>query len=305
MYLLPAVLTALYVIGYQVWVSDYDLSALDDSFFQFFVVASPLAVCATIYLASGWAAHEKQSAATLESVQRNLTESHRRKEATSAAEIEQHKETIISEQNRISNFKKFEKDRSREIEMKSEVIKDLRHQLKNGNQRISEYSPAANIEDLVTLSEQRENALEAARQEIAELKAARDLAVVSAPALPVATAATDPAAPLMGEHQRLLAEKTQLENALQAETRKSERKDTEVAAKDKLLVQKDKEMQKLQSSYNAKLELAAAKEEQIRGLKLECDERAMQRQVEMDQKWAERMDKIKLQYDINVKAARS
>lgn len=40
-------------------------------------------------------------------------------------------------------MKKAEKDLSREIELKAEVITELRYELEHGTQRISDYSPAA------------------------------------------------------------------------------------------------------------------------------------------------------------------
>lgn len=171
----------------------------------------------------------------------------------------------------------------------------------------------------MTLSEQHENALEAARQEIADLKSALDLAVVPAPALPVATTAADSAAPSMGEHQRLLAEKTKLENALQAEIRKSQRKDSDLAAKDIAFAyqvsQKVTQLAKKLTDEQAE-ELKAAKEEHVRVLRLECDERVRQatvegdervgqRQVEMTTKCDEETARKKKQYDLDVKAVRS
>lgn len=306
--------------------NDWDQDSLESCPFFLFAVCLAFAVNHIIPLPSEETVHEKQSAVTLESVQRNLEEDHRVKEAAFEAELEQHRETIRSDQDRIANFKESDNDLSEEIKRKSNVIEDLRAQLKSANER----NPATNTEDLVTLSEQHKKALEAARQEIAELKSARDLAVVPAPALPVATAATDPAAPSMGEHQRLLAEKTKLQNDLQFEKRLSSRKDLDLAAKDATLAERvtqqlRKQTKKLRETYDA--ELAVAKENQVRELRLECDEEVRkrmaecdeqvrqrmvecdekfrQRMVELDQKHEQRMAGLKQEYDTDLEAAAS
>ena len=218
----------------------------------------PFALSSILSSSMKVAAHEKQFAADLDTLRRNLEASHSSRIA--AAERQLHSHEMITQTNaRKQNtaYDKMAKAYREELGIK----KSLKEQLVYAKQRINEDRPAT--------TEELEASIQKAHQEVAGLKSSLALALSAVPAptpipaAPVATAASDPAAPVC-EHQGLMAEKTKLELALAAVQRESTRKDLALTAEATKLAQKERELSKKSEEVKERDEKLAAMEQSFR-----------------------------------------
>lgn len=232
---------------FQVWLCE----GLEDDdmytpFFWFSVVVIPLlfyvAASSTLSLhnlAPEAAARERQSAAAFEALERNLEGRIHLTEAACVKQINFCRDQNESLAESISACQKDFKSMRERDEIQTRVIGGLELELKYAKQSLNQDRsvPTTKSADKKAL-EATVASLQKAQEELAELKYARDLAVV--PVDPFVAAAADPAAHVVCEHQGLLAEKTKVDGLLAAEKRDSQRKDLKVTAQSTMLAQKDR-----------------------------------------------------------------
>jgi len=280
-----AVFSSLFV--FQAWLCDQEDDDMFTPFFVFSVVVIPLlfyvAVSRTLSLhnlAPEAAARERQSAAALEALKRDLAGSVRLKEAAFAKEIKWHQAESKVNQDRISQCQKDFSALGDTSAIKSRVIGDLELKLKYTTQCLSDDRAVATT----GVASADKKALEAtvaslqkAQEELAVLKSARDSAVV--PVVPFVTAAADLAAhTIVCEHQGLLAEKTKVDGLLVAEKRESHRKDLTLAAQGKFSAEKDRQLAKKEAAL-------VEKDEELKKLKEAFCGELKERKDQMDRDW--------------------
>ena len=240
----------------------------------------PFALSSILSSSMKVAAHEKQFAADLDTLRRNLEASHSSRIA--AAERQLHSHEMITQTNaRKQNtaYDKMAKAYREELGIK----KSLKEQLVYAKQRINEDRPAT--------TEELEASIQKAHQEVAGLKSSLALALSAVPAptpipaAPVATAASDPAAPVC-EHQGLMAEKTKLELALAAVQRESTRKDLALTAEATKLAQKERELSKKSEEVKERDEKLAAMEQSFRNaVEAEVSRKEAEKEAELTVKY--------------------